>query len=330
MRIPEAGRPVSTAPQTELLAADSLSALRQDERLLAAFAFNGATAIDGWDARLVHVGLRALGAADRIEVWRSSGPVVCGRHGRIRYAEDGQVLFGHLLATEVDETALADTVRDAYADILRFVRATAYPHLCRCWNFLPAINRIDGQLERYRALCIGRHNAMSDQPDFEAELPAASAIGTQAPGLLLSFIAGRIKPVQVENPRQVSAFRYPPKHGPRSPSFSRAAWMDWRGSPQLYLSGTASIVGHETTHADDPPGQIQETLRNIEATLANAPAGGSVRDRDASLRVYIRHAEHYEAVRRAVGSRWPGASVTYLQGDICRSDLLLEIEGVFG
>ncbi len=130
---------------------------------------------------------------------------------------------------------------------------------------------------------------------------------------------------QVENPRQVSAYRYPPAYGPKSPSFSRGTVPppDWGRA--FFLSGTASVVGHATTHVGEPLGQLEETLSNIGALLdgpaadAGAKCGGSLRF--DLLKIYLRRPEHFPAIRDALAPRLDPATVAvYLQADICRAE----------
>ena len=96
------------------------------------------------------------------------------------------------------------------------------------------------------------------------------------------------------------------------------------------LSGTAAIVGHESAYPDDSAAQTAETLRNIEALLANSTLTDSSDQSDA-VRVYLRNPGDFEAVAREVagGLGANRAQLTYLQGDICRSELLVEIDGAF-
>ena len=74
----------------------------------------------------------------------------------------------------------------------------------------------------------------------------------------------------IENPRQTSAYHYPPKFGKHSPIFSRACSGAARQRPSLFISGTASIVGHETIHPGDVRAQTRETMANINALLDEA------------------------------------------------------------
>lgn len=323
------------AMRTAVVDAGQIPTLLKSNELLTLFRFSGATAIDQQDARQVSVGLDSLDPTEQAEVWLSADTVTQGQQGRIRCNQDGNILFGHLWVADDRNGDLADTALSVYSEIIGFLRTSDYPYLFRCWNYLPYINRTDSGLERYRAFCVGRHAAFSNEPGFESSLPAATAIGTQTPGLLVSFAASRRRPIQIENPRQVSAFHYPPKHSPRSPLFSRAVWMNWASCQRLYLSGTASIQGHESLHDGDLSGQVKETLQNIAAIQANAsddqPTERVTWVQGESLRVYLRHAKHYAAVRKALESHWGKTHRTiYLKGDICRSELLLEIEGVFG
>ncbi|MDR1994061.1 Rid family hydrolase, partial [Azonexus sp.] len=116
------------------------------------------------------------------------------------------------------------------------------------------------------------------------------------------------------------------------PTFSRAALAQLPGQELLFISGTASIVGHETLHIGDVAGQTRETLTNIAALLAAANQQARTTPYtlgELSLRIYIRHAADYPCVRAIVEEQIGRVSpVIYVQADICRSDLLVEIEAL--
>ncbi len=221
-----------------------------------------------------------------------------------------------------------------YGALLRLIADRGYPHLLRVWNILEDINRMEDGLERYRRFCIGRHEAFTRlRPDLAERYPAATAVGVKSGGLAVYCIAARSAGTTVENPNQVSAFRYPAQYGPRSPSFSRALAMRWGDRPTLFISGTASITGHETRHAGDLAAQAEKTADNLEALsqAASERSGAHFRlDRPGSmLKAYIRRASDVAAVRHIVSRRLgPEARVLYLQADICREALLVEIDGV--
>jgi len=79
------------------------------------------------------------------------------------------------------------------------------------------------------------------------------------------FLASPARARALENPRQISAYRYPRDYGPDSPTFSRAAIAAATVGQQLFISGTASILGHESVHIGDAGAQARESAANIAA-----------------------------------------------------------------
>lgn len=304
----------------------------KDEHLLAAIGFNG-DAPD--DPRFINVHLESLAEETWTEAWYSDTPVLTGKSDGFSYAANNQILVGHVLIQEDEYPNLAQAAEDAYRRLLEFLDEQGYGHLLRIWNLLPAINEGEGDTERYKQFSIGRAHGLHVREENEGILPAASAIGTFDPGLLIYFIASRTPGEQVENPRQVSAFHYPRQYGPRSPSFSRGKLKRWADAVDLYISGTASVVGHMTQHPGDVQAQLDEALKNIEVLLLEAshrPRGlpfPGLKDIDL-LRVYIRRREDFDLIRdRLQTLLGPDVKVNYLLGEICRDDLLVEIEGLY-
>lgn len=270
------------------------------------------------------------------ERWTSASPVRSGRTGLIRHQDDGQWLHGEaVLPMPSTGAALQALTHQLYADLFRTLRAHGGRQLLKIWNYLPQLNApLDG-LEVYRHFNIGRQQAFLDAGAAAFEgAPAACALGTDGGLVSLAFLAGPQAPRPVENPRQTSAYHYPADYGPRSPTFSRAALVALApGRETLFVSGTASIVGHASVHLGDVVQQTQETLRNLHAVLDAAHAATPARFRldQFAHTVYVRHAADLDAVRTvfelAVGADSPAArGAVYLQADVCRSELLVEIE----
>jgi len=170
-------------------------------------------------------------------------------------------------------------------------------------------------------------------PVDAATLPAATAIGTRSGDgrrvLQVYWLAARAAGIGFENPRQVSAWRYPRQYGIKAPTFARATRAPTQ-SAQVYISGTAAIVGHASHHHDDLAAQIDETLANIDSVLDAAQVAPAARlGAGAVLKVYVRRSEDAELARTLLHEKLPQrASTLLLQGDICRSELLVEIDGV--
>jgi chorismate lyase/3-hydroxybenzoate synthase len=268
-----------------------------------------------------------IGSGPALEAWLTAAPVVYGETGAIRHASAGPWLMG---VGNWPAEDIADATRQAYRDIIGLIGAREAGQLVRVWNYFPDINRIQNGLERYRSFCLGRHDALREAGlTLTEDLPAASAVGAREGRLWIVFLAGRGRITQVENPRQVSAFRYPPEYGPRSPSFSRAVRFLAPGEDSLFISGTASILGHRTVHPGDPVAQCRTTLDHLQ-TLLTRTGAGRLNDigRRAVWKVYLRHPADYAAVSQCLREAMdPDSPILYVQGDICRADLLLEIEG---
>jgi chorismate lyase / 3-hydroxybenzoate synthase len=267
-------------------------------------------------------------------------PVRTGQHGRVLWRAGGGWIFGWLTIDGSDDTPLDVLAHGLYGEVFAALEAAQCPQLLRAWNYLPHINADSRSLERYRRFNVGRQQAFIDAGRSAfAGAPAACALGSHPNGpLALAFLGGRSAPTPVENPRQVSAYHYPTEHGPRSPTFSRAVLFDaGAGATMLAISGTASIVGHETLHPGDVVEQTNETLRNLHALLAAADAS------DAStglpswsldalhLTAYVRRAEDaaavYATLEKTLDPAGPALrGLAMLQADVCRSDLLVEIE----
>jgi chorismate lyase/3-hydroxybenzoate synthase len=227
-----------------------------------------------------------------------------------------------------------------YNTLFEIIRDYDYPHILRTWNIIEDINRDQDGLERYRKFCLGRYESFQRfRPDLAGRYPAASAVGSRSGGLLVYFIAARSPGIPVENPVQVSAFNYPSQYGPRSPSFSRALVRRWEGGrpdggdANLYISGTASIRGHETWHPGDLIAQVNQTIDNLDSLTAEASRKSRIefalRRFDSLMKCYVRNPDDLPEIRKAVAARLgEDAEVLFLRADVCREALLVEIDGV--
>jgi chorismate lyase/3-hydroxybenzoate synthase len=290
------------------------------------------------------------------EVWRVAGPPVplsngAARQGRVHYRYSEELLFGSITVEErvpdadgavhsdidtdgagVDAEALLRATETAYQEIFAVLRQTEHRHLIRIWNYLPEINRqVDGD-ERYRLFNSARQLAFRNSGQATVgTVPAACALGSPAGSpISIYFLAAREPPTMIENPRQTSAYHYPPKFGRHSPIFSRACVLNASAGTSLFVSGTASIVGHETIHQGDVGAQTRETMANINALLdeANRVVGHGRYSLDGlKFKVYVRRPSDLGAIEGVLSrSLRPSTPIVYLQADVCREDLLVEIE----
>lgn len=302
---------------------------------------------------LQRVPMARLDEEDSIcDLWQSkSGQVPKpGQYQAIDYRYNDDLVFGVItlsetfFAAENDKTPLQSATESAYNQIFSLLNLLSFPYLFRIRNYMADINGESFGLERYIQFNLGRQDAfLKHNRDIKGSAPAACALGFELTvtennqsknTLTIAFLAGRVKPQNIENPRQISAYQYPRQYGPRSPTFSRASLIQLGSDEVLFLSGTASIVGHKTLHIGDVVAQTHETIENIKAVLAEANSQRKETKFELSTlyyTVYLRHKEDLDAVRNelelCIGK---DLQAVYLQAEVCRQDLLVEIEATAG
>lgn len=305
----------------------------------------------GWDPRsangplLARVTFAEQGACDNLqrlvlplppmgggsaldEVWLTDRPIREWGCDGVLLRGNEDLIFGAIGLADDD---LESATFQAYERIFDALAEGGGVHLIRTWNFFSRIHEEREGVDRYGLFCRGRHRALSRRSlDRESNLPAASAIGTAVPGLAIYFLADRRPGLQIENPRQVSAFHYPRIYAPKSPSFSRSVLHAAAGGGyRLYVSGTAAIVGHVSQHPGELMRQLHETCDNLEALLGAASHRAGVRLDFRMLRVYLRQTMDPADLQPILARRFGhGVRLFFLRGDICRRDLLVEIEGI--
>ncbi len=305
---------------------EPVDTLLADTGTLAVLRFGHAGATAHGDPRLLDLALPGLDGAAPLECWRVEGNVHHGREDGIAYARGGGWLFAALEVAEAEHgDDIEETAAQAYRRFCTFLgRQPEGAHVQRLWNYLDRINEGEGDAERYKHFCAGRLRGMGGF--FDHGFPAATAIGLPQPaGRLVLYCLATSRPgARIENPRQMSAWRYPRQYGRTPPSFARA--MRLPANDALAISGTAAITGHESRHGDDLRAQLEEIHANLDALLdtAGMPPG---LDATAPLKIYLRHAADTEAVNAFLDRHLPAAPRLLLQGDICRRELLVEIDG---
>ncbi|NNC23973.1 hypothetical protein HKX42_09010 [Salinisphaera sp. USBA-960] len=234
-------------------------------------------------------------------------------------------------AVELPESRLASPAAleaaalTAYRELFALQTKLGFAHLQRVWHWLFDVIGGEGETQRYRSLCRGRAQAVDE---VNIVLPPATGVDSARPGLRIQAILGCQPITPIENPRQVSAYRYPREHGRRAPAFARAAETQLGRSRYLLISGTASIIGHRTYHAGDVRRQTREAVANIAAVIGAASRSTAARGLDglAGARGYVPRAADAEIVAAELRALMPKVPITLLQAELCRPDLSVEIE----
>ena len=184
-----------------------------------------------------------------------------------------------------------------------------------------------------------------DEIQFKQGFPAATGIGQDTGGVIIGFIAlsesDIISIKAIGNPGQIDAHKYSEivlegnSDQKCTPKFERAKLVTIGSRNYIYVSGTASILGEKTVHEDDVEKQTLTTIDNIKRLFSKENQVSLGLDFDVAkikfshLRVYVKYKKDIPAVQKVCDAELNCKSSLFLESDVCRENLLVEIEGVF-
>lgn len=216
-------------------------------------------------------------------------------------------------------------------------------NIVRQWNYIERITDITPYGQNYQLFNDSR-SRFYDSCTWPNGYPAATGIGTQFGGVVVVFDVMRHSAEcsrAIDNPLQISAHAYsqqvlinPDKSQHKTtPKFERARHIaDNDGKQMLYISGTAAIRGEKSCEADIIE-QTQLTMENINNLLRREVlemygVKQAAKMENKMLRIYLKHNFNLSSVKSWFDEHYPTSQKTYLLADICREELLIEIEGI--
>lgn len=226
--------------------------------------------------------------------------------------------------------------------------------LVRTWIYQGHLVLPEGETQRYKELNRARTDFFSGVDFIKRYLPdmyrgdvypASTGIGADDVDVVIGAVAiatdrkagtETLLAVPLENPNQTSAFDYGTAYSPQSPKFARAmAIAPGNDSCLIFVSGTASITESESRHIEDPAGQTELTLDNIAALIdgknleRHGIAGFRCGLSDLKcVRVYVKRPTEFETIKSVCQKRLgDDIPILYTIADVCRPELLVEIEG---
>ncbi len=265
---------------------------------------------------------------------------------------DYKEVYGAGLTAGNDTTATADKSKKAFELLGRILKkeSLSFSDILHQWNYIENITGFttskEGKIQNYQ-LFNDIRTLYYSTIDFPNGYPAATGIGTNTGGIVIDFTAAspcksnRILPIS--NPRQVDAHKYSQKaligkafediKKKGSPKFERAKVLTTQDSGQVYISGTAAILGQKTDAGKNAREQTQTTLENISRLISvdNLKAHGIniiTGSKPSYIRVYVKNEADIPDVKETCRAYLGEVPSLYLVSDICRKDLLVEIEGV--
>ncbi|MDX8340666.1 hypothetical protein SLH46_15830 [Draconibacterium sp. IB214405] len=251
-----------------------------------------------------------------------------------------EILLGTVHANQNSNCKL--NAEKAFDDLVETFEEAQFPlySIVRQWNYLEDILGFDGDEQRYQVFNNVRSDAYGKV--FEQNgYPAATGIGMTHGGILIEFVAVKSKEVltqPVDNPDQISAHQYTEKVlvGEEcvlktTPKFERARYFRYRNKKMIFISGTASIIGEKTVGVEDAAKQTEVTIQNMQRLYADKVLAGLpdevTNPEFGHARVYVKNRKDYGKIREEVKKVYGDLPVVYILADICRNDLLVEIEG---
>ncbi len=277
------------------------------------------------------------------EFWQSV-PYVILRSGS--YKEVWSAGLGNDLYPN-DTRKAAIEAFESVAGILSREKMT-FNNVVRQWNYIGNILEINKGFQNYQLFNEVRSEFYNKYRTIH-NYPAATGIGMKYGGVFIDFCAVisddvlRIK--AVDNPNQVNAYEYDQhvlkgltgkgKTVKNPPQFERALLMVNNKSRYLFISGTASIIGQETIGKGDVKEQTLVTIENIHKLTDSERIAGLLGSQDITtgkyelLRVYIKNQEDFPEVMKICKDHFPEVPSIFIESDICREDLLTEIEAEF-
>jgi len=215
-------------------------------------------------------------------------------------------------------------------------------HPVRFWNHIPAIHAVmDSERDRYMVFNAGRFKAFESwygsTAAFSRHVATASGVGHAGRDLVVHCLGTKEPGIAIENPRQIASYRYSRRYGPLPPCFARATTVKTarhlRGL--ALIGGTASIRGEDSIHLDSLSLQLEETFENLAQLVVAARTAARQQDASAALgqyrylRIYYRRQQDVAAILDAVQSSFASLrGAELIQAELCRAELLVEIEGV--
>ena len=254
----------------------------------------------------------------------------------------GSGCFGEVLSTRDSSLNTFQQIKDILKN-----EKLSFRNLVRQWNYIPEIvggGFVDNEkkAQNYQEFNDVRADYYSTE-GLDQNFPAATGIGVSGGGVCIEFIAiapgERLKIFSLHNPHQSDAHKYSSskligKNATMTPRFERGKMVFCDGKGHIWVSGTAAIKGEESIEGDVIE-QTAVTCDNIELLISQENLIQSGLPDEAYIinplyiRGYVKSHIDGPLVKAFLVKKYPGALVHVLEADVCRKELLVEVEGEF-
>lgn len=245
---------------------------------------------------------------------------------------DGRFLFAGGFHGDVVNFGMQQQSTEVFRMLGEVMRKEGFPihSIIRQWNYIERITCFDGVDQHYQMF----NNVRADfyeKTKWDTGYPAATGIGANLGGILVDvdaavFTRPECFATAIDNKLQVAAHAYSEQvlevaHKKKAtPKFERAKSMTFDDRRIVYISGTAAIRGEESLTGVGLARQLHITMENIAELIGDAKL--------KMLRVYLKEESFYEEARELLEGYRLNIPISYMWADVCRDNLLIEIEGI--
>lgn len=263
------------------------------------------------------------------------------RYLRIEGDHYKEIIAGGLCADDLNLSILEQS-EQAFQKAKEILEAEEmnFGDIVRQWNYLERITEITNGNQCYQDFNDVRSQFYAES-EWAAGYPAATGIGAQHGGIQIDFnaVKGDVEIRPLDNDWQKAAHVYSDdvlislrtdaEKG--TPKFERGKSISDHQQEMIYISGTAAIRGEESIELGDVLSQTEITLENIQHLIGLEAGREKLPEHAAKLellRVYLKNEEDAQSVKEDLDQLCPGLPIAYLYADVCREELLVEIEGI--
>lgn len=247
-----------------------------------------------------------------------------------------ELISGGIIPDNLEDT-IYNQATDIFSKISNILNVTGFSinDIYRQWNYIEEITVVDNGKQNYQEFNDARSLFYSNT-EWGNGYPAATGIGVRNGGVMIEFMAcnaGLEWNYPIDNPLQVSAHNYSAQvlagntTHKTTPKFERARLLN----KTIYISGTAAIKGEESIDDNNTLHQAKATMEIMNNLISKGNMPVECNNTFYRLlRVYIKNCNDITAVQEFMEMQYADAEKYYLTADICRQELLIEIEGIAG
>ncbi len=252
--------------------------------------------------------------------------------------------------SETDKILQQSTLAFSQIQDILMEEEMEFSNIVRQWNYIEQITRnvtLEKSTSQHYQIFNDVRSKFFNQADFINGYPAATGIGTDCGGITIDIIATGFGPgcstSAIKSPVQLDAYSYSTEvlaenntmsdFCRTSPKFERAKLLITPEYKWIFISGTAAIKGQVSVPVISAGLQTEMTIQNIMSLISidNLQKHGINANHKiviSHLRVYVKFRADIPEVKNICLKYFPNIPTVYIIADICRPELLVEIEGL--